>query len=158
MKAQKECFACLQDQARRWSENIAHSYVQTLKRDENGVSAFPPPYLAITLYSLLSQERGVQDLYEQIKLQCIKKAHKLLQGIDPLVLSPKEGIEFAVMGNVIDYGSASSFEIENFDLQKEREKSLSLLALSLRNLSKNFTMQRKLSSLQITLGKIFLMS
>lgn len=122
VKAQKECFACLQDQARRWSENIAHSYVQTLKRDENGVSAFPPPYLAITLYSLLSQERGVQDLYEQIKLQCIKKTHKLLQGIDPLALSPKEGIEFAVMGNVIDYGSASSFEIENFDLQKEREK------------------------------------
>ncbi len=123
VKAQKECFICLYNQAKVWSEKIGQEYLQKIPKDKNGNSVnLTPPHIAIKLYEKLAQERGVEDLYKQIKYDCITKAYDMLKGIDPLNISLKEGIIFGALGNVIDYGSALNFQINEFDLKKEREK------------------------------------
>lgn len=121
MRAQKECFACLINQAKSWNPHIAEKYLATLHRNEDGSHSQPPPYLAIELYGRLAQDQGVKDLYKDIKLHCITKAHQLLENVNPSHFNPKEGLEFGALGNVIDYGSASNFEIHQFDFENERK-------------------------------------
>lgn len=119
MRAQKECFTCLLNQAKVWSEEVGESYLSTLPREKSGEGICPPPQIAIELYAKLAQNKGVQDLYANIKAECIAKAHDLTKDINPLLLTPKESIKLSALGNVIDYGSASSFEIQDFDFKRE---------------------------------------
>lgn len=123
VKAQKECFTCLYNQAKVWSKSVGEEYLATILRDKNGNSpSLTPPHIAITLYEKLALNQGVKDLYKQIKQECIAKAYEITKGVDVQELNLKEGIEFGALGNVIDYGSASNFQINGFDFQKEREK------------------------------------
>lgn len=123
VKAQKECFSCLYNQAKVWSEWVGEEYLATIPKDTNGTSpTLTPPHIAIQLYEKLAKNLGVKDLYKEIKQECIAKAYEITKGINALDLSLQEGIEFGALGNVIDYGSASNFQIHNFDFCKEREK------------------------------------
>lgn len=124
MKAQSKCFECLRNQARVWVEDLGEYevYLDSLPKDTQGSSlSLCPPQIAQTLYAKIAQERGVEDLYQAIKQECIQKAHKLLSSLNPSTLSLEDALKVSVLGNVIDYGSASSFEIEHFDFERERE-------------------------------------
>lgn len=124
MKAQSECFECLSNQARVWIENIEEyeTFLSLLPKDSKGASAhLCPPQIAQTLYGKIAKERGVEDLYREIKQECILKAHQILSRLDCSILSLQDALKVSVLGNVIDYGSASSFEIGAFDFERERE-------------------------------------
>lgn len=125
MKAQSECFECLSNQARVWIENIEEykAFLSSLPKDSKGASThLCPPQIAQTLYGKIAQEKGVEDLYEKIKQECILKAHQILSSLDCSTLTLQDALKVSVLGNVIDYGSASSFEIGEFDFEGERER------------------------------------
>lgn len=125
MKAQSECFECLRNQAKVWVEDLGEyeEFLDSLPKDCNGASiSFAPPQIAQTLYGKIAQDRGVEDLYRAIKQECIQKAHQILSSLDVASLSIEDALKICVLGNVIDYGSASSFEIGSFDFESERAK------------------------------------
>lgn len=123
MKAQSECFECLKNQAKVWVEDLSEyeAFLDSLPKDSLGAStSFSPPQIAQTLYGKIAKNRGEEDLYQTIKQECIHKAHQTLSLLDISSLSVCDALKVCVLGNVIDYGSASSFEIENFDFESER--------------------------------------
>lgn len=125
MKAQKECFECLLKQASVWSQCLDQykAMLEQIPKDCNGASLeLCPPGIAIKLYGTLAKEKGVDDLYAEIKKECIQKAYKIVQTIDIDTLSLQDGIRISALGNVIDYGSASHFEIHSFDFKEAMQK------------------------------------
>lgn len=124
MKAQNECFECLRNQAKVWVEDLGEyeKFLDNIPKDESGVSLeFAPPQIAKTLYGKIAKERGEVDLYQAIKQECIAKASRILHFLDISSLNLEDALRVSVLGNVIDYGSASSFEIEKFDFEREKE-------------------------------------
>lgn len=77
----------------------------------------PPPKTAISVYSLISKYSGKYDPFEELKSQGTRAALSLYPALknrversdDPLALS----IRLAVLGNVIDFGVSSSFDLEH---------------------------------------------
>ncbi|ANV98056.1 hypothetical protein BBW65_04225 [Helicobacter enhydrae] len=118
MKAKKECFSCLLNQARVWSEDVAgyQKLLDSVVRDESGASLWlSPPQIAIDLYGKIAKECQSKDLYQTIKQECIAKASALLKRFHTEDLSLEEAVRLCALGNVIDYGSASAFDIDSFD-------------------------------------------
>lgn len=122
MKAQSDCFACLKRQVCAHPVAIEEyqSFLQSIPKDQNGASiALSPPQIAIGLYEKIARDLGVSDPFAHIKAQSIQKASQILQMLDLEVLSLEEALRLSALGNVIDYGSASQFCIQDFDFMQE---------------------------------------
>lgn len=125
MKAQSQCFTCLKKQAEIHSINLSTylKFLESLPKDERGASMYcTPPQIAEILYEKIGNELGKKDVFVEVKAQSIKKAYEITQTIHAQDLSLQEALELCVLGNVIDYGSASPFEITDFDFAQELKK------------------------------------
>lgn len=116
MKAQKECFACLANQAKRLYPKSSLDVLESLPRDEEGASlTLSPPEIAISLYGDLKKILQKEDLFKEVKAQSIYKAFALLSTLNIQEFNLQEALKLSALGNVIDYGSESDFCIQSFD-------------------------------------------
>lgn len=135
MKIEKECLLCLKNQSHQaikltsQSQNIltnissSTEYLFPSKIDFNS----PPPKIAIDVYEKIASITGNKDIYANIKTECIQKARLIANTLlenKPSFKNSKEelkwAIQIAALGNIIDYGSATKFNIHNetFDTSK----------------------------------------
>lgn len=116
MKAQKECFTCLANQARRLYPKSSLDFLESLPKDKQGASLeLSPPEIAISLYGDLKKALQKEDLFKEVKAQSIKKAFALLSTLNTQSFDLQEALKLSALGNVIDYGSESAFCIQSFD-------------------------------------------
>lgn len=80
----------------------------------------PPPKIAIDVYEKIAYITGNKDIYAHIKTECIQKARAIVNILlenKPLFENPKDELKWAIqvaaLGNIIDYGSATKFNIHN---------------------------------------------
>lgn len=87
----------------------------------------PPPKIAINVYEKIATITGNKDIYAHIKTECIQKARAMVDVLlqnKPSFENPKDELQWAIqvaaLGNVIDYGSATQFNIHNetFDISR----------------------------------------
>lgn len=124
MKAQKDCFECLKNQARVHGVEMDKycTFLDEIPKNEDGESLkLSPPQIAIELYGKIAQDLGVEDPYAHIKTQSIQKAFELIQSLEVENLNLQEAIRLSALGNVIDYGSESVFCIQSFDFIRALE-------------------------------------
>ena len=84
--------------------------VQTLTYD------FPPPKMALKLYTLIARETGVADPYKAKKDYANLKAMEIYPQIKVFVEKAEDPLlaaaEAAIGGNIIDYGASAHFDID----------------------------------------------
>lgn len=114
MKAQRECFACLANQMKRFYPQGLDSKLEKFLSYQNE-ARLSPPQIAISLYGDLREVLGKEDPFKEIKQKSIKKAFALLQDLKIEEMSLEQGMKLSALGNVIDYGSQNAFCIESFD-------------------------------------------
>lgn len=80
----------------------------------------PPPKIAINVYEKIASITGDKDIYANIKTKCIQKARAIVNVLlenKPIFENPKDELKWAIqvaaLGNIIDYGSATKFDIHN---------------------------------------------
>ncbi|WP_027326694.1 damage-control phosphatase ARMT1 family protein [Helicobacter pametensis] len=125
MKAQQECFTCLQNQVMAKGVPLAwyQQRLDLIPKDSKGASLdLTPPQIAIDLYAKMACDLGVSDPFAEIKRHSIHKAHQMLEGLEWRDLDLQEALRLSAFGNVIDYGSASQFCIHDFDFAQEFKK------------------------------------
>jgi len=85
--------------------------VQTLSYD------FPPPKMALKLYTLIAKETGVADPYKAKKDYANQKAMEIYPQIKAFVNAAADPLlaatEASIAGNIIDYGASSHFDIDD---------------------------------------------
>jgi uncharacterized protein with ATP-grasp and redox domains len=85
--------------------------VQTLSYD------FPPPKMALQLYTLIARETGVADPYKAKKDYANAKALEIYPQIKAFVSAADDPLlaatEAAIAGNIIDYGASTHFDIDD---------------------------------------------
>ena len=102
---------CGADQAlKRRVMNKVAALVQTLTYD------FPPPKMALKLYTLIAQETGVSDPYKAKKDYANAKALEIYPQIKSFVAMAPDPLlaatESSIAGNIIDYGASAHFDID----------------------------------------------
>ena len=121
MRATPECLECLRTQAKRTlSYHIAAQDSFALPILDS-LPLCPPPKLAVSVYENISAFVGQKDLYKEQKTRSIQKARRVLQQLQACFTASHSlefGIRLATLGNIIDYGSASEFDVESclFDM------------------------------------------
>ncbi len=134
VNATNECLACLRKQVRNTcsilqaQSNLDSKHTRVLGIESNQVESrldcmidsfdistkpCPPPKLAKHIYEQIATISGIKDPYKHIKLQSITKAQEIISQI-PMQQSLDFGLKVAALGNVIDYGSASAFDIHSY--------------------------------------------
>ncbi len=124
MQLKPDCFVCLYNQTLRVTkalacdERCADEVLQTVaahlaKLDPHQT----PPEAAALLYPTISWIVGKEDLYERQKIESINKALGLLdfvwEQIDASSNQLDAALRAAVAGNVIDFATEVSFELES---------------------------------------------
>ncbi|MBN2706374.1 MAG: DUF89 family protein [Deltaproteobacteria bacterium] len=119
-----ECLPCFMDQIVRvsrllkLSEEDGLAMLREFGRELGGVElADPPPKTSIRLYQMISRYAGVADPFAELKEESTAKALALYPRLQerlavaerPLSLAAK----LAAAGNVIDFGVASGFDLED---------------------------------------------
>ena len=131
MRASLDCYSCFFIQTLRTARivtsdektilQILHEVSTTLPQIPFNVT---PPEIGREVYSIISRRTGVEDPYKEVKDRCIREALSLYPELKRSVESSEDrlmtAIRLAIAGNVIDFGTDSSF-----DLTEELETILS---------------------------------
>lgn len=99
------------DEILHHTKDLLHSLEQSLHN-----TTLTPPKAAIAIYKNLSKALQNQDPYKHIKQQSIESAATILATLKDhkaYAETLSDCIKVAVLGNVIDYGSQSSFSFES---------------------------------------------
>lgn len=135
LKIEKECLLCLKNQCHQAIKLVSGSQNILTKVSDSTESLLssevdfnsPPPKIAIDVYEKIASITGNKDIYASIKTECIQKARSIANTLlenKPFFENPKDelkwAIQMAALGNIIDYGSATKFNIHNetFDTSK----------------------------------------
>ncbi|PAF43736.1 ARMT1-like domain-containing protein [Helicobacter sp. 11S03491-1] len=134
MKIKKECFSCLNNQCQQ-TLHLASLSQETSQKITTTITSLlhslhhiqaPPPQVAIDVYDSIASISCISDIYQSIKAECIHKAREITDFVlknKPLFQNPhaylKWAIKIAALGNIIDYGSQTKFDIhtQNFNLE-----------------------------------------
>ena len=123
MRLRPDCLPCLYNQTLRLAKVAGcdeECSVEVLHEGAKFLAELPldrtPPQAAAELYPMLSRIIGTDDPYQEQKLRSIQKAKELLPWVeqklkeseDPL----KAALRAAVAGNVIDFATQVSFDLE----------------------------------------------
>ena len=123
MRLRPDCLPCLYNQTLRLAKVAGcneECSVEVLHEGAKFLASLAldrtPPEAAAELYPMLSRIIGTDDPYEEQKLRSIQKAKELLPWVeqklkeseDPL----KAALRAAVAGNVIDFATQVSFDLE----------------------------------------------
>ena len=123
MRAFLDCYPCFFIQTLRTARmvtsdektilQILHEVSTTLPKIPFNVT---PPEIGREVYRIISRRTGVEDPYKEVKDRCIREALSLYPELKRLVESSEDrlmtAIRLAIAGNVIDFGTDSSFDLE----------------------------------------------
>ncbi len=123
MLMKPECFACLYTQMLRVAKALECDDACATRIMETSAARIArlnprqtPPEAAAILYPALSTMLGVEDLYARQKEESIRKARELIPRVEERIASASDPLEAAiraaVAGNVIDFATEVSFELE----------------------------------------------
>ncbi|MDD3325078.1 MAG: ARMT1-like domain-containing protein [Sulfurospirillaceae bacterium] len=128
MKIQKDCIACIENQAQRVCDNlrvdeIAQNDIKNIakKHIENFDLELTPPHNATALYQDIAKYLGVEDLYAKEKSDASLRAKEFIPFCESIIANSSNKLlsatKTAVAGNVIDLAA-----VMMYDLQEELEK------------------------------------
>ncbi|MGD8536931.1 MAG: ARMT1-like domain-containing protein [Candidatus Aminicenantes bacterium] len=131
MKAYLDCYPCFFIQALKTARLVTSDekvILQILKDVSEYLSQasfdVTPSEIGLGVYRILSRRTGVEDPYREVKVKCIQQALSLYPEMKKLIENSEDrlmtAIRLSIAGNVIDFGTDSSF-----DLQQELETILS---------------------------------
>ena len=131
MRAFLDCYPCFFIQTLRTARMVTSdekTILQILHEVSTTLPQIPfnvtPPEIGREVYRIISRMTGVEDPYKEVKDRCIREALSLYPELKRLVESSEDrlmtAIRLAIAGNVIDFGTDSSF-----DLTEELETILS---------------------------------
>jgi len=131
MKAYLDCYPCFFIQALKTARLVTSDekvILQILKDVSEYLSQasfdVTPSEIGMGVYHILSRKTGVEDPYREVKVKCIQQALSLYPKMKKLIGNSEDrlmtAIRLSIAGNVIDFGTDSSF-----DLQQELETILS---------------------------------
>lgn len=123
MRASLDCYPCFFIQTLRTARmvtsdektilQILHEVSTTLQQIPFNVT---PPEIGREVYRIISRRTGVEDPYKEVKDRCIREALSLYPELKRSVESSEDrlmtAIRLAIAGNVIDFGTDSSFDLE----------------------------------------------
>lgn len=119
-----DCLPCLYNQTLRVTKAINLDddlAANVLKEAARIISKLDmketPPEAAAIIYPKISKIVKKDDLYEEKKIESTKKANELLKKIEPQIKEQKDivdtALRLAVAGNVIDFATEVSFDLED---------------------------------------------
>jgi len=131
MRASLDCYPCFFIQTLRTARMVTSdekTILQILHEVSTTLPQIPfnvtPPEIGREVYRIISRRTGVEDPYKEVKDRCIREALSLYPELKRSVESSEDrlmtAIRIAIAGNVIDFGTDSSF-----DLTEELETILS---------------------------------
>lgn len=123
MNLRPDCFACLYTQMLRVSKALECDEscgVEIMERSAARIAGLDPeqtpPEAAAILYPALSALLGKEDLYARQKEESIRRARALLPFVEEKIAAAADPLDAAlraaVAGNVIDFATEVSFELE----------------------------------------------
>ena len=123
MKIQPECITCFFRQALDTAEIVQASAEEKEAIIKEFASYLarcdfsqPPPVAGKALYRIVEKRTGVKDPFKELKKESNRFANNLYPQLKEAVFSSfaplKKAVEFAIWGNIIDYGIKSSLDIE----------------------------------------------
>jgi uncharacterized protein with ATP-grasp and redox domains len=118
-----DCFACLYTQMLRVSKALECDEscgVEIMEQSAGWIAGLDPeqtpPEAAAILYPRLSELLGKEDLYARQKEESIRRARALLPFVEEKIAAAADPLDaalrVAVAGNVIDFATEVSFELE----------------------------------------------
>ncbi len=123
MRAFLDCYPCFFIQTLRTARMVTSdekTILQILHEVSTTLPQIPfnvtPPEIGREVYRIISRRTGVEDPYKEVKDRCIREALSLYPELKRLVESSEDrlmtAIRLAIAGNVIDFGTDSSFDLE----------------------------------------------
>ncbi len=123
MRTYPECFPCFLIQTVRTTSllGLADEQKYRLLQDVcsylTGIrTEYPPPRNVVEIYEMIAQTAGTSDPFRKLKAESTTRALELLPRLSTMMEKAPDRLELAVRlaacGNVIDYGVASSYDIE----------------------------------------------
>lgn len=133
MKTALDCLPCLLNQALRvarlqgCSEREQHEVIMAAANLLSGLNLDrTPPDNAVSVYEAIAQITGCQDPYLEVKraenIRALEHLPFLKDEVRDADIPLAAAIGFAIAGNIIDYGAAGKFDI-NEAFRKSREVS-----------------------------------
>lgn len=121
MKATNECFECFKKQILNTHALLDELGVKLDRCDTFGLTSYfsynlTPPEIAANIYKEIKQKSQIVDIYKHKKEESIKRAKEMIKSIKQRFKDAEDRLYFAtkmaVLGNVIDYGTSHSFDLE----------------------------------------------
>jgi len=123
MRAFLDCYPCFFIQTLRTARMVTSdekTILQILHEVSTTLPQIPfnvtPPEIGREVYRIISRRTGVEDPYKEVKDRCIREALSLYPELKRSVESSEDrlmtAIRLAIAGNVIDFGTDSSFDLE----------------------------------------------
>jgi len=123
MRASLDCYPCFFIQTLRTARMVTSdekTILQILYEVSTALPQIPfhvtPSEIGREVYRIISRRTGVEDPYKEIKDRCIREALSLYPELKRSVESSEDrlmtAIRLAIVGNVIDFGTGSSFDLE----------------------------------------------
>jgi uncharacterized protein with ATP-grasp and redox domains len=123
MNLRPDCFACLYNQMLRVGKALKCDdacAIGIMERSAGWIAELEPhqtpPEAAAILYPALSELLGREDLYAEQKEESIRRAQALLPFVEEKIAAAADPLDAAlraaVAGNVIDFATEVSFELE----------------------------------------------
>jgi uncharacterized protein with ATP-grasp and redox domains len=122
MKAYLDCYPCFFIQALK-TARLVTSEEKAILRILKEVSLYlsqvsfnvTPSEIGLGVYRIISRITGVKDPYKEVKERCIRQALALYPGLKQLIDASEDrlmtAVRLAIAGNVIDFGTSSSFDL-----------------------------------------------
>ncbi len=123
MRTYLDCIPCFVYQALRTgrlvglSDEKIRALLTELGKKIEGISLDdPPPKTAVMVYDLIARYTGKMDPFKEVKHEATEKALALYPKLKKDILESKaplgRAIRLATVGNVIDFGVSSSYDLE----------------------------------------------
>jgi uncharacterized protein with ATP-grasp and redox domains len=122
MKAYLDCYPCFFIQALK-TARLVTSEERVILRILKEVSVYlsqvsfdvTPSEIGRGVYRIISRLTGVNDPYKEVKESCIRQALALYPGLKQRIDTSEDrlmtAVRLAIAGNVIDFGTSSSFDL-----------------------------------------------
>ncbi len=123
MRTYLDCIPCFMSQALRTGRLVGLSdgkirdlLIELGKKIEDISLDDPPPKTAVMVYDLIANYTGKMDPFKEVKREATEKALALYPHLKRDILESKKplgrAIRIATLGNVIDFGVSSSYDLE----------------------------------------------
>ncbi len=123
MRTYLDCIPCFMSQALRTGRLVGLSdkkildLLAELGKGIEGISLDnPPPKTAVMVYDLIARYVGIADPFKRVKQEATEKALALYPRLKRNILDSKrplgQAIRIATLGNVIDFGVSSSYDLD----------------------------------------------